>query len=65
MFALLLPLLFIAFVISVTWVSYQLGTTKTDNPKLCALLGFLLAFLPPIALIYLVVLLFKDDSSIV
>jgi hypothetical protein len=65
MFALILPLFFIAFIISVTWLSYKLGTTKSDNAKLCAIIGFLLSFLPPFALIYLMVLLLKEDSGIV
>jgi hypothetical protein len=64
MFALILPLFFVAFVISVTWVSYKLGTTKSNNAKLCAIFGFVLAFLPPLAVIYLVVLLLKNDTSI-
>jgi hypothetical protein len=65
MFALLLLLLFVTFIASVIWVSFKLGTTKTDNPKLCAIIGGTLAIIPPLALIYLVVLLFKEDTSLV
>ncbi|MBN7818650.1 hypothetical protein [Bowmanella yangjiangensis] len=65
MFVLLLPLLFIVFVVTVTLCSYKLGITKTENPKLAALLGFLASFAPPLALIYLAVLLFKDDVAVV
>ncbi|GAA0369216.1 hypothetical protein GCM10009092_36840 [Bowmanella denitrificans] len=65
MFALLLALLFAGFVIVVTMCSYKLGKTKTENPRLAALIGLLVAFLPPLALIYLAILLFKDDVAIV
>lgn len=46
-------------------LSYKLGVNKTENPKRAAIIGFLLAFLPPLALIYLVILLLKNDSEIV
>ena len=65
MFALIIALVVIAFVLAVTLTSYKLGKTKTENPKLAAMTGFLLCFLPPLALIYLVVLLFKEDAATV
>jgi hypothetical protein len=65
MFVLLLLLLFVAFAGAVTWCSYKLGKTKTENPKMAAIIGFCTSFFPPLALIYLVVLLLKDDAAIV
>jgi len=65
MFALIIVFAAVAFILAVTLTSYKLGKTKTENPKLAAMTGFFLAFLPPLALIYLVVLLFKDDAATV
>ncbi|GHF98689.1 hypothetical protein [Thalassotalea marina] len=46
-------------------LSYRLGQQKTENAQQAAVIGFVLAFVPPIALIYLAVLFFKDDTAIV
>jgi Na+-driven multidrug efflux pump len=56
---------FALFAATVTLVSYRLGLTKTDNARVAGLIGFLLSFLPPLALIYLVVLALKQDTAIV
>lgn len=42
-------------------VSYYLGKRKTETPKLVAAIGFFSATIPPLALIYLMVLVFKKD----
>lgn len=60
-----LALLFLIFVTCMTVVSYKLGLTKTENARLSGWIGFLLSFLPPLALIYLVVLSLKDDAATV
>ena len=65
MFSLILPIVFIVFVIFVTWSAYRLGQTKTENARTAALIGFVLAFFPPFALVYLLILLLKNDSAIV
>ena len=65
MYAILMFLGACLFIGTVTVVSYKLGERKTENPKMAALTGFLLAFLPPLALIYLAVLVFKEDVSVV
>lgn len=65
MFVAIILLVSLVYVSTITYVSYRLGVTKTENPKLSALVGFLLAFLPPLALIYLVVLLLRDEVSLV
>ncbi|WP_416305449.1 hypothetical protein [Neptunicella sp. SCSIO 80796] len=65
MFALLLVVVFLLFAGTISWCSYKLGQTKTENPRMAATIGFGLSFLPPLALIYLVVLLLKEDAAIV
>lgn len=44
--------------------SYYLGRRKTQTPVLAALLGVVLAVIPPFALLYLLVLLFKKDLAV-
>ena len=58
-------LLGMIYVSAVTLVSYKLGLTKTENPKVAAIIGFFASFFPPLALIYLAVLLFKEEVSLV
>lgn len=65
MFVILLVCAFLVFAGIIARVSYHLGQTKTENPKTAAWIGFALSFLPPIALIYLVVLFLKQDIDIV
>lgn len=65
MFALILPLLAICFIIVVTGASYRLGKEKTHNAKMAAAVGFILSFFPPFAVIYLAVLVFREDVDIV
>jgi F0F1-type ATP synthase assembly protein I len=65
MWSALLVILFILFVATVSWLSFYLGQTKTENPKASAVIGFLLAFLPPLALIYLIFLSLKEETSTV
>lgn len=50
------------FVIIVTVLSFYLGRRKTQTPLLAGFLGMLLCLIPPLALIYLVVLMLKKDS---
>lgn len=40
---------------------YYLGRRKTQTPVLAGLLGVVLSIIPPFALVYLVVLVFKKD----
>jgi hypothetical protein len=57
--------IFILFLIFVTCSAYRLGKNKTENAKTAAMIAFALAFFPPFALVYLLILLLKNDSSIV
>ena len=65
MWFIIIALAIVIYFALVVKISYQLGKTKTDNAKIAATIGGLLAFIPPLALIYLVVLALKPDVSIV
>lgn len=43
--------------------AYYLGRRKTETPKLAAGLGFLLGLIPLLGIIYLVVLMLKQDIT--
>lgn len=49
------------FIILITVISYFLGKKKTSTPKMTAFIGFLLAFIPPLGLIYIAFLVLKND----
>ena len=49
------------FILLITLISYFLGKKKTTTPKMTTLIGFLLAFIPPLGLIYIAFLVLKDD----
>lgn len=42
-------------------LSYYLGKRKTSNPKIATLIGVLLCITPPLNLVYLIVLILKND----
>ena len=65
MWAVILTILFVFFVSVVTWLSYYLGQTKTENPKVSGVIGFFLSFIPPLGLIYLVILTLKEEVTTV
>lgn len=48
-------------IIFIGFLSYYLGKRKTKTPKITALIGILLSFIPPLGLIYLAILVFKSD----
>jgi len=52
----------LVFVSTITWLSYKLGQTKATNANLAGLFGFILSFIPPLALIYIGFLAFRNDS---
>lgn len=45
------------------FVSYYLGRRKTQTPIITGLLGFVLGFIPILGLIYLIVLVMKNDVT--
>lgn len=53
----------IFFVLVIGWLSYYLARRKTNTPVIAGIVGALLAFIPPLALIYLAVLVFKKDIA--
>lgn len=50
-----------ALAIFMAIVGYYLGKRKTQKPFLTSGLGFLSALIPPIAMIFLIVLVLKND----
>lgn len=42
-------------------LSYYLGKRKTSTPKIAALIGILLCIVPPLNIVYLIVLTLKND----
>lgn len=65
MWVILIVIMCIFFVSTVTWLSYYLGRTKTENPIASGVTGFVLSFVPPLGLIYLVILSLKDEVTTV
>jgi hypothetical protein len=65
MYSIIFFIVFIVFLIFVTWTAYRLGQSKTETPRTAAMIGFALAFFPPFALVYLLILLLKNDPNIV
>ena len=59
----LIAVLWVPFTLFICWTSYKLGTRKTNNPKIITVVGFFLAFMPPLALIYVAVLALKSKMS--
>ena len=51
----------VGFGVFMASISLYLGRRKTETPILVAVIGFFTAFIPPVALIYLLILLFKRD----
>ena len=49
------------YLIAVVRLSYYLGQRKTETPAICAVVGFALAFAPPLLLIFLALLVLKPD----
>ncbi|MFT4654883.1 MAG: hypothetical protein ACI82S_002543 [Patiriisocius sp.] len=52
----------LVFISTITWLSYKLGETKSMNAKTSCILGFFLSFLPPIALLYIGFLAFREGA---
>ncbi|MBA6297127.1 hypothetical protein [Colwellia sp. MB02u-9] len=42
-------------------LSYYLGKHKTSNPKIATIIGVALCITPPLNLVYLIVLMLKND----
>lgn len=65
MFSWIITVAFLVFITVVTVLSYRLGRTKSESANVAAVIGFLLSFIPPFALIYLIVLSLKEDAATV
>jgi uncharacterized membrane protein YjjB (DUF3815 family) len=42
-------------------LSYYLGKRKTSTPKIATLVGIILCVVPPLNIVYLIVLMLKND----
>lgn len=51
----------ILFVPLVGFLSFYLGKRKTHTPKIAMFIGILLSLIPPLGLIYIVILVLKND----
>ncbi len=49
------------WIIISTIITAMLAKRKTTTPILATVIGFLAAFLPPVSLIYIIVLVLKND----
>ncbi|KGJ93760.1 hypothetical protein [Colwellia psychrerythraea] len=43
-------------------LSYYLGKRKTSTPKIATLIGVLLCVTPPLNIVYLIILMLKNDE---
>lgn len=59
---LLIEIVFISIVV-VAVLSFYLGKRKTNSPKMVTLIGVLLSIFPPLGLIYLAILVLKNDIN--
>ncbi len=44
-----------------TILTYMLAKRKTETPILATIIGFFAAFIPPISMIYIIILVLKND----
>ncbi len=44
-----------------TILTYMLAKRKTETPILATVIGFFTAFIPPISMIYIIILVLKND----
>lgn len=52
---------YLVFVLLIGILSYYLAKRKTQSPKLATFFRVILAFIPPLALLYILVLIIKND----
>jgi len=45
-------------------LSYYLGKRKTSTPKITALIGVLLCITPPLNIVFIIVLVLKNDNIV-
>ena len=55
-------IIFVSVIISGV-ISYYLAKRKTSTPKIATFIGVLLAFIPPLGLIYSAILVLKNDIN--
>ncbi len=50
-----------AWVVIATVLTFILAKRKTQTPIIATIIGFILSFIPPVSMIYLIVLVLKND----
>jgi len=53
----------LVWVLLQTALVYHLAKKKTQTPVIATIIGFFASFLPPVGLIYLIVLVLKNDIA--
>ncbi len=53
----------LAWVLIATILTYMLAKRKTETPILATIIGFIAAFIPPISIIYIIILVLKNDVA--
>ncbi len=46
-----------------TIITYMLAKRKTETPILATVIGFFAAFVPPISMLYIIILVLKNDVT--
>lgn len=50
-----------AWIVIATVLTFFLAKRKTQTPIIATVIGFILSFIPPVSMIYLIVLVLKND----
>jgi len=53
----------LAWVVIATILTYFLAKRKTQTPIMATVVGFLIAFIPPLSMIYIIALILKNDIN--
>ncbi len=53
----------VIWVLIATILTYLLAKRKTETPILATVIGFFAAFVPPISMIYIIILVLKNDVA--
>ena len=56
-----LALLVMLWIVIANVITFRLSKRKTQTPGITMFLGFLLSFIPPLSIIYLILLVLKND----
>jgi len=51
------------WIVIATVLTFVLAKRKTQTPIIATIIGFVLSFIPPVSMIYLIVLVLKNDVA--